>query len=279
MLVVVTHRRAHQRVRPHQVRGEAERTDIVAQARQPQGGLEVAKVLEQPRPVRPVGHLLLFGLREAGGDELLHVPGAVVGRDDAVAGVGQRAGAVDDLLQHRVEVEARADAQDSVAQPGDALLERLDLSPQRGGTLLHGFTSKSPARGRRKQKAPGAVDRQEIAFLSPTSLCTRQKYHTGSTPDRSDADRPAVLAVLGGGAAVRVAKAGVRDFVGFGAILGERRPLQRFNESTCPRVSARYSVQSSIRWRRRSNRSDRAYAASVWSRTAWARAASTTSRG
>ena len=47
----------------------------------------------------------------------------------------------------------------------------------------------------------------------------------------------------------------------------------------CPRSGSRYSIQSVMSCRRRSNRSLLAYAASVWSRTTCARAASTTSRG
>ena len=45
-----------------------------------------------------------------------------------------------------------------------------------------------------------------------------------------------------------------------------RHPRRR--GTTRPRTSARYADQSSISWRRRSNRSDRAYAASVWFLTA-----------
>ena len=143
VVVAVPHRRAQHRLRPHQIGGEAERPDIDRQVRQPQRGLEVAKVLEQPRPVGPVDHLLLLGRGEAGGDELLDVPCVVNSRDNPVTGAGEGAGAVDDLLQNGVEVEARTDAQDGGAQPGDAFLERLYLSPQCGGTVLHWFTSRA----------------------------------------------------------------------------------------------------------------------------------------
>jgi len=67
--------------------------------------------------------------REARGDDLPGLPRFVDG-DEAVARAGERAGAVDDLLQDGVEVEARADAQDGGAEGGDALPQRLVLPLQ-----------------------------------------------------------------------------------------------------------------------------------------------------
>ena len=61
-------------------------------------------MLEEPRPVRPGRELLVLVGREAGRDELLDAPRVVDRRDHAVAGAGQRAGAVDHLLQDGVEV-------------------------------------------------------------------------------------------------------------------------------------------------------------------------------
>ena len=129
------HRRSLEGLRPHQVRGKAELPDVAGQVAESQRSGKVPEVFEEPRPVGPVGQLLVLGGSEAGADEVLGLPRVVDGRDHAVAGAGQRAGAVDDLLQDGVDVEARADAQDRRAQPGDALPQRLVLSPQFVGTL------------------------------------------------------------------------------------------------------------------------------------------------
>ena len=108
--------------------GEAERAHVVVQVSQAQRAGQVPQVLEEARPVGPGCQLLVLLRREAGGDEVLHRACVVDGHDDAVAGAGERTGAVDDLLQHRSHVEARADAQDGRAECGIALLERLDLA-------------------------------------------------------------------------------------------------------------------------------------------------------
>ena len=46
----------------------------------------------------------------------------------AVARAGERAGAFHDLVEHGIEVEARADAQARRAQRGDSRAQRLDLA-------------------------------------------------------------------------------------------------------------------------------------------------------
>ena len=89
--------------------------DVGRQIRHPQRLGQVPEVREQPRSVRPRGHHRVHAGREAGGDELLRLPGVVDGGDQAVAGAGQRAGAVDDLAQDGLEVEAGADAQNGRA--------------------------------------------------------------------------------------------------------------------------------------------------------------------
>ena len=123
----VPHRRAVQGAAGHPVGGEAERADVGVQVGQPERGVQVAEVLEQPRPVGPVGQAgLLFG-GEAGGEEVGDPAGVVDRGDHAVARAGQGAGAADDLLQDGVEVEAGADAQDGGDQRGEALAEGLDL--------------------------------------------------------------------------------------------------------------------------------------------------------
>ena len=125
----VTHGRSLQGLRRQQVGGKAERTDVGGQVPHPQRSRQVPQVLEEPRPVRPGRQQLVFVGRDAGGDEVLGLPAFVEGGDSAVSGAGQGAGALDDLVQDGVEVEAGADAQDGRAQPGDAVSQRLVLSP------------------------------------------------------------------------------------------------------------------------------------------------------
>ena len=61
---------------------------------------------------------------------VLYAPGVVEGHQRAIAGLGQRTGAVYDPLQNGVDVEAPADAKAGLAQPGEAVPERLIFSPQ-----------------------------------------------------------------------------------------------------------------------------------------------------
>ena len=84
-------------------------------------------MLEEAHCVGPGLQLPLLVGGEAGGDEVLRPPCFVDGRDRAVAGAGEGAGAVDGLAQDGADVEAGADAQDGAAQAGDALAQRLDF--------------------------------------------------------------------------------------------------------------------------------------------------------
>ena len=58
---------------------------------------------------------------EGVGDEVLDLSPFVDRRDYAGAGAGERAGTLDDLLQHGGHVQALADAEDGCAQPRDAV--------------------------------------------------------------------------------------------------------------------------------------------------------------
>ena len=62
-------------------------------------------------------------------------PESFEGHQGAIAGPGQRTGAVYDPLQNGVDVEAPADAKAGLAQPGEAIPQRLIFSPQHGGFL------------------------------------------------------------------------------------------------------------------------------------------------
>ena len=57
--------------------------------------------------------------------------GLVDGGDGAVARAGERPGALDHFVQHRLKVEARADAQARRAERGDAGAQRRGLVRRR----------------------------------------------------------------------------------------------------------------------------------------------------
>ena len=156
----VAYRRGLQGLRQRQVLAIAERADVGGHVRQPQHARKVPEVREQLVPVRPVRHVPALVRRQAGGDELLDRAAFVDGRDHAVAGAGQRAGAVDDLVQDGVEVEARADAQDRRAEPRDALAQRRVLLSQFVGTVQPP-TLPDPARNRVRTHLPSAGRRPE----------------------------------------------------------------------------------------------------------------------
>ena len=112
----VAHRRALEGLRAYQLAGKAERSDKGGQVREPQRRVQVAEVFEQPRPVGPRRELAVLFRREARADEVLHLSRLVDGGDHAVAGAGERASAVNDLLQDRGQVETRVDAQERGAE-------------------------------------------------------------------------------------------------------------------------------------------------------------------
>ena len=112
---------------------KADRSGVAGDIRQSQRPLDLVQVLEEPQSLGQVPKpRALFG-GDAGGDEGLYAPGVVEGHQRAIAGPGQRTGAVYDPLQNGVEVEAPADAKAGLAEPGEALPQRLVFSPQHGG--------------------------------------------------------------------------------------------------------------------------------------------------
>ena len=100
---------------------------MAQQVRQSQGSHGAAEQLEEPHPVRQVPHPLGLLGAQAGGQEVLYLPGLVQQDEGPVAGAGQRPGAVQDPLQNGVEVQALVDAQAGLAQPGQPVSEVLSL--------------------------------------------------------------------------------------------------------------------------------------------------------
>ena len=151
MLAPIAHRGPLQRLRAPGVRGEAARSKIAGQVRHPEWRRLVPQVCEESRPVGPLHHLPARLGRQAGGDEVLDRAPLVERRDHAGAGAGQRAGALDDLLQHGGQLEALADAEHRRAQPGDARIG----APGRVSAVQCSHSRRRGARSR--PKAPGWV--------------------------------------------------------------------------------------------------------------------------
>ena len=156
VLAPVAHRRALEGPRERPGGRDAERADVAREVGEPQRPRQLAQVLEQAAAVGPGEQLLLFLGREAREEEVLGRPPLVDGGDDAVAGAGELAGALDDLAEHGVDVEGGVDAQDGCVEAGDALAQRPDLPPRVVG-LGQGFSFAGSARigvGRRPGAAP-----------------------------------------------------------------------------------------------------------------------------
>ena len=142
----VAHRRALEGPRERPQGRDAERADVARQVREPQRPRQLAQVLEQPAAVGPGEEILLFLGGEAREDEVLGRTGLVDGDDNAAAGAGQPAGALDHLGEHGVEVERGADAQDGGGERGDALAQRFFGRPPPAAGLRQGSSAVQSAR-------------------------------------------------------------------------------------------------------------------------------------
>ena len=189
----MTHGRPLDGLRPHQVREIAERGGIIGQISQSQRSPKPPQILEDLPPAGPVRQPLVLFRSEAGRDELLGPPRVVEGRNHAVAGAGQRAGAVHDLAQDGADVEGRADTQDGGAQPGDALPQRVVFSPQFVVTLhlpylvrsrsktrcpvprhrFDGGSGAAPRSADGRESGPGGIFHQSITIRTKIS----PKFH------------------------------------------------------------------------------------------------------
>ena len=105
--------------------GHVQHLQVTGYVRDPQGPLQPAEVLEEAQSLGHVPEPLVLLLREAGGDEGGVPEDFARDGDCAVAGGRQRAGAVHDLLEHRVEVQALVNAEAGLAQTREALLQLL----------------------------------------------------------------------------------------------------------------------------------------------------------
>ena len=152
MDTAMAHRRALEGLRRQQVGGEAERLHIGRNVGDPERSLEIAEILEEPRGLGPLHNGPVLRLGDARGDEVLWRARLVDGGDGAEARAGQRLRALDDLAEHRLEVEARADPQARRAERRDALAQRRDLAAQ----FVRSAHRRAPAGGRIGVPGPGA---------------------------------------------------------------------------------------------------------------------------
>ena len=121
MPAAVPNRRSHEGPHRHEVVRKAERPDMGGQVPEPERFREPAEVFEELRPLGQLHQPLVLFRSQAGGDEVLELSRLIKGRDPAVAGAGQRAGALHNFMQNGIDIEALADAQTGLAQPGEAL--------------------------------------------------------------------------------------------------------------------------------------------------------------
>ena len=89
--------------------------------------LDVAEVLEEHHPFGQVREPPVLFRGQPGGYKVLYLPRILQEGDDAVARPGQGAGAVQDPMEHRVEVEALVDAQAGLAEAGQPVPQLRNL--------------------------------------------------------------------------------------------------------------------------------------------------------
>ena len=152
VLAPVAHRRSQHGVRGYQVGKNPERTDVGGQIAQSQGSVQVPQVLEEPRSVGPLDQLPAQVGCHPGGDEVLDLPRSIDRGEQAELGAGQGAGALDDLPQDGLRLEASADAQHGRDQLGGAVPRTLHWSParwdrertsRRGSSSRHDWSSEN----------------------------------------------------------------------------------------------------------------------------------------
>ena len=126
--------RAHRRRRMEI--GKAHRPDVTGEVPHPQRAGKSAEVLEELLTRGQFPQLPGFIGGQAGDEEFLRLARPVQGGDQGIPGAGQCAGAVQDALQHRVQVKALVDAQAGLAEAGQPLPQGFDF-PAEVAVILH----------------------------------------------------------------------------------------------------------------------------------------------
>ena len=184
--VPIAHRGRLERPAGHREGRAAERAPPGVEVRQAQRRGEPTQVAEQAQPVRPVLHCPAPLLRKPRGDEVAGRARLVHRRDDAVLGAGERAGARHHLAQHRVQVEARADAQHRLHQHG---LARGGIPRRAAVAVRRGFRSALRpavlARGVRLPRCFVALAHGPVLPVSATRPLGAASVHDKCTIDKS----------------------------------------------------------------------------------------------
>ena len=147
-LAPVVHRRALHRRHVPGIGREAERAQVGGKIGDAKRGRQARQVLEELRAVAPLHQGALPLGRDAGEDEVPGPAPLADRRDHALAAAGQRAGALDGLLERRRDVGALADPEDRRAQAGGAVPRQRPL------TRFLVSLAQSPLPGKRRRAGP-----------------------------------------------------------------------------------------------------------------------------
>ena len=110
------------------ISGQAQRRCVGGEVGHPERSGQAAQVGEELPPPRQLDEPpVVFG-GHAGGDEGHQLPGLVERGKAADPRAGQGARSIHDLSQDGIEVEVLGDAETGLAQPGEAVPQRLVLS-------------------------------------------------------------------------------------------------------------------------------------------------------
>ena len=93
----------------------------------PHGGRQPAEVSEELVALRHLGQPAVFFGSGTGAEEGVFVSGVVDGGDDAVASAGEGTGAVEDLPEDVVQVQALVDVEAGLAEAGETVLQGGDV--------------------------------------------------------------------------------------------------------------------------------------------------------
>ena len=117
----MTDRRPQKGLHRRMVLGKAGRTGVAGNILESERPGDLIQVSQQTQPLGQGAHSPAFLGSHAGGDQAAYAPGVVEGHQRAVAGAGQRTGAVNDFLQDVIDVQIRGDAKPGLGHPGEPL--------------------------------------------------------------------------------------------------------------------------------------------------------------
>ena len=169
--------------------GQAQLSDVAVEVRQPQRFADAAEPLEEEHPVGKLGELAALLGGQPGVEEVLDAARVVQEGDDAVAGAGQGAGAVQDPLEHVVEVQALADAQAGRAEAGQPLPQGLVFFTQLPG-IFHAHDLYSSRDGPPFPGAPGRSGPRRLIVAGMRQITQ------GKTGGRLGAKIPGIILTL-----------------------------------------------------------------------------------